>query len=68
MEGETMILIEKTGRTWGVYKDGVLVEGGFFRRLAAEILYEQLVKDEESRYAEERKVQIAERKSWSESK
>jgi hypothetical protein len=27
-----MITIKRTGRTWGIFKDGELIEGGFFTR------------------------------------
>jgi hypothetical protein len=30
-----MITIRKTGKTWSIFKDGKLVEGGFFSRAAA---------------------------------
>lgn len=27
--------IRKTGKTWGIFVNGVLVEGGFFKKTAA---------------------------------
>ncbi len=30
------IIVKRTGRTWSIFVDGVLVEGGFFSRLAAD--------------------------------
>jgi len=26
------VIVKKSGRTWGVYVDGELIEGGFFNR------------------------------------
>lgn len=38
-------VVKKQGRQWGVYLDGVLVEGGFFRRDAADACADALLRE-----------------------
>ena len=33
---KSKVTVERNGRTWGVYVNGRLIEGGFFTRQAAE--------------------------------
>ena len=33
---KSKIVVKRTGRTWSIFRNGVLVEGGFFSQLVAE--------------------------------
>ena len=48
------IAIRRTGRTWGVFENGQIIEGGFFNRAAAEDLRDELLREDEMDEAAER--------------